>query len=236
MTGRDLVSASLRLIGAIASGDSMAAQEATDGLSALNRMLASWSTESLLVNAKVREVFPLVPGQQAYTMGVTGNFNTSRPLKIEAALIQVTGSSQPPELALQVLNMEQFASIVVKGVTSSIPTYLYCEGTNPLETLNLWPIPSTLQSIVLYSWKPLSTFPDINTDVVFPPGYDEALIYNLAIRLAPEYGKSTPGEVMQIATDAKAAIKRMNTKPQYLQIDDGIASKSGGWNWMTGET
>ena len=38
------------------------------------------------------------------------------------------------------------------------------------------------------------------------PGYEEALVYNGAIRLAPEYGKSAPGEIVIIAKESKANI------------------------------
>lgn len=234
MTGGDLITASLRLIGVLAPGESLPAQEAIDGLAAINRMIATWSNESLFINAKTREVFPLVVGQGVYTMGVGGNFNTSRPQKIENALLQILSTSPVVELPIEIFNQDQFASITIKTLQSQIPTYLYPEGTNPLETLNLWPVPSQANNLVLYSWKPLAQIASLTTVLAFQPGFEEVLIYNGAIRLASEYGKTPSPLVIEIASSNKAAIKRMNTRPEYLQVDDALRSKPAVWNWMTG--
>lgn len=48
MTGREAVAASLRKLGAIASGESLTADMASDGIAELNRMLQSWSTEEYM--------------------------------------------------------------------------------------------------------------------------------------------------------------------------------------------
>lgn len=234
MTGRDLVSASLRLIGALAPGETLEAQEATDGLAALNRMIGSWSTESLLIFARVRESFAITASVQSYTMGVGGDFNTSRPQKIDEAYLSVAGSTTV-EYPVRILSLSEWASIGVKSISSEIVTDLYAEGTYPLETINLYPNPSVANSLVLWSWKPLTSVTTLDTVISLPPGYEEALIYNLAIRLSPEYGRPVVAEVASIATDSKAAIKRMNHKPSYLRVDDVPADHGSGFNILTGD-
>lgn len=236
MTGRDLVTASLRVLGVAAPGESIAAQEAVDGLAAINRMIASWSNERLFINAVVREVFPLVPGQAAYTMGVGGNFNTTRPQRIESALLQVTGTSPVIERTIDILNQDEYASIISKTLGSQIPICLYEEGTYPLDTLNLWPVPSTAYNLVLYSWKPITQITTLDTVLAYQPGFEEALIYNGALRLAPEYGKMPSQEVMGVASESKAAIKRMNTAPSYLRVDAALMQNPPNLNIYTGET
>src|SRR5689334_6075004 len=112
----------MRLIGALASGEALTSNESNDGLRSLNDLIDSWSTESLLIPNKVREVFPLVPGQQSYSMGSGGNFNTSRPLKIENALIQFTSTTPVSELPMKLLNKDEYANIIQKSLASSFPT------------------------------------------------------------------------------------------------------------------
>lgn len=236
MTGRDILSASLRLIGALASGESLEAAQATDGLAALNRMMANWSTESLLIYDKVRETFPTVASQQTYTMGVGGNFNTTRPLQIESALIQIAGTSPAAELPLKILNLDEYSTIILKTLTSSIPQYIYTEGAFPLENVSLWPVPNSVQTLVLYSWKALSSWTTLSTDVSLPPGYDESIIYNLAIRLGPEYSRPISQEIMAIAMETKANLKRMNFRPDYLRVDSALRGQSRAFNYYTGET
>jgi hypothetical protein len=60
------------------------------------------------------------------------------------------------------------------------------------------------------------------TELTLPPGYKEAIVHNLAIKLAPEYGKSAPVEVINSAVEGKASIKRLNMKPLYLHGDPEI--------------
>jgi hypothetical protein len=211
----------------------MASNEGEDGLSSLNDMIDSWSNENLLINTKVREVFPLVAAQSSYTMGPTGNFNTTRPLKIELALMQDAGTLI--ETPVEIFTKEQFASISLKTLTSNDPQYIYPTGSYPLETVHVWPVPTEANNLVLYSWKPLATLANLSTEFSLPPGYGRALKYNLALELAPEYGRAVPELVAMIAAESKANIKRMNSKPNYLLVDKSLISNGSGFNWMTGE-
>jgi len=92
MTGLDLVSRSLSLIGVLASGETPSGAESSDGLSFLNDLLDSWNAERLMVFTITREAFDsngnpfyLTLGKQDYTMGTGGNFNFPRPARIERA-------------------------------------------------------------------------------------------------------------------------------------------------------
>lgn len=234
-TSRDLINSSLRLLGVLASGEAAGAAEATDGLASLNDLIDSWSTESLLIPNKVREVFPLISGQQTYTMGTGGNFDTSRPMKIENALVQIPGGSPVTEIPVKILTKDEYVRIVQKTATSSFPQYLYPDNANPLTSLSFWLVPNQSLNVVLYSWKPLAQLANLSTALSLPPGYSRALRYNLAVELAPEYGRTVAQEVAAIASESKAAIKRMNHVPQYLQVDDALRARPATWNWMTGE-
>jgi hypothetical protein len=232
-TALTLIMGSMRLLGLLASGEPPTASEQTDGLAALNDMLDSWSTESLLIPNKVREVFPLVASQQSYTMGTGGNFNTSRPMKIENALVQLVGTSPALELPMQILTKDEYAGITLKALLSTFPLYAYIEGTYPLETINVWPVPQATNNLVLYSWKPLAELSTLQTALSLPPGYQRALRYALAIELAPEFGKQVSETILGIAMEAKQNLKRMNFKPQYLRVDDALLGNSGVYDWRT---
>lgn len=222
MTGRELISASLRLIGAIAPGETLAASEATDGLAALNRMIGTWSNEKLLINAITAETaLTLTPGDGTITMGTAGDF-TTRPQSIDAAMIRDSSTDNPVRL----LTLAEYAAIPNKNVQSTYPTSLYDDGGYPLRTLTLYPVPSAAMQLVLYTFRAITSIATIDTSVSLPPGYEDALTYNLAMRLAPEYGKSTPSEVGMIAADSKAAIKRANHRPAYLSVDPALLTRS----------
>lgn len=235
-TARDLIEGSLRLIGALASGESASASEAANGLTSLNDLIDAWSTELLLIPNKVREEFALTGNQQTYTMGTGGDFDTTRPQKIEDALIQFTANVPVLELPMKILNTPEYAGIFLKEITSKFPTLLYSDNAFPLANITVWPVPdNATYSLVLYSLKALTSLANLSTSLSLPPGYQRALRYALAIDLAPEYGKTPSPVVIAIADQAKAEIKRMNAEPRYLRVDDALVGKSKVWNYRTGE-
>lgn len=231
-TARDLIKGSLRLIGAIASGETPTADEQADALSVLNDMLDSWSNENLTINAKTIDTFTLVPSQAVYTYGLTGNFNSARPQKIEFATIKDVNGIEFP---LDIINQDQWAAIQLKTIQAQIPRRLFAEGSYPFERVNLWPVPSVANSLVVYAWKPLTQIATVNTSLSVPAGYKKALRYNLAIELAPEYGLSASAEVIAGATEGKENIKRMNVKPIYVKADEALVDRRYAFNILTGE-
>lgn len=236
MTVRDLINGSLRLIGVLAEGESPSAQAQNDALSALNDFMDSLSTQSLMIYAKTRESFDLVPSQQTYTFGTGGNFNSSRPQLIENAGIMAPGTAPQCEIQMRIMNKDEFAEIMLKTQQSTIPLFLYDDGQYPLTNVNLWPVPSVVTQLILYSWKALSRFSTVDDTVEFPPGYARMLRYNFAIELSAEYGKEPSQSVVAIATSSKAEVKRMNSKPLHLETDPALNMQTRVFNWRTGDT
>lgn len=230
----DLIAGSLRLIGALSSSEVPAGQEQHDAFNALSDMLDRWSTNGLVVFDKIIEPFTLVAGQQSYTIGTGGDFDTVRPQKILNAGIQFAGISPATELPVNIINLDQWSEIIVKDIQSTLPIALYLEDSFPLAVINLWPVPSAANILNLYSWKPLTPFASASTVISLPPGFAEALRYNLAVRLAPEYGKTPREDIVQIAMDSLADLKRMNTKPVYLEIDSDLMGRKQYFNWRSG--
>lgn len=222
-TAADIIKGSLRLLGAIATGETPSASETADGLSALNDMLDSWSNEGLAVFAREREVFALTPSLQAHTMGTSGTFNTTRPNDIEEVKI-LSGTL---ETHVEIINFEQWSQVGIKSTASDIPTQVYIERGFPLLTLNFWPIPSVANSAVIYSRKSLTAFALSSTTVSLPPGYSESLKFNLAVRLAPEFGTAASAEVIAFAMESKDNLKRANLRPQYLDGSEISCMASG---------
>lgn len=66
-----------------------------------------------------------------------------------------------------------------------------------------------------------------NVSVDMPPGYLEALIYSLAVRLAPDYNLNAPAEVAAIASGALSNIKIQNTRVPTLRTDRELQGGSG---------
>jgi hypothetical protein len=230
MTARDIISGSLRLINAIASGETPTAAELADGLSSFNDMLESWSNDGLLVPTQTTEALTLVSAQASYTIGAAQNFNTVRPMIIERASVS-DGAYETP---LAILTPNEYAEIPDK-TTQGRPTKLFFDPTVPFGTIKLWPVPSSALTLNLHSRKPLTSFAAATDTVNMPTGYARALRYNLALELAPEYGKEPSALVVAAADDSKQVLSRVNYKPSLMTPDCyGIAERKQ-YNIVTGE-
>lgn len=234
-TVRDLIKGSMRLLGALSTGETPSADELSEGLFALNDMVESWSTEGLIIPTMVREAFTLTAGTQTYTMGTGGSFNTTRPLVIEGAALEDQSATPKLEIPVAVLTPIEWAALPLKTMSSTLPTKLYAEGTSPLETVNIWPNPTVANKLVIYSRKAISSFAGANTTISLPPGYFRALKYNLAIEWAPEFGKDPSAVVVAIAERSLANIKRKNKRPRFLKVDDALMGKKTWADWRTGD-
>jgi hypothetical protein len=193
-------------------------------------MIAGWSNEGLLIHAITAETaLTLTPGDATVTMGTSGDI-TTRPQEIVAAKIKVGTQEYPVKL----LSVSEYAAIPNKSIDGTIPQALYDDGGYPQRTLTLYPVPSVANQLLLFTKRALSEIASLDTSVSLPPGYDRALIYNLAIELSPEYGRPVPEAVAMTAMDSKAGLKRKNHRSSYLRVDSALKVR-GGFNIITGE-
>jgi len=214
----DLIKSSMRLIGAIATGETPTADEANDGLLVLNDMLENWSTESLSVWGSSNRTFNLVPAQRTYTIGPAGDWNTQRPQDIDDAYCTFSGVDFP----VKVISQEQYNEINLKSMAQPIVERLLYVNEFPLGVITVWPVPTQAAPITL-TMQRILTFPVALTDVLTgPPGYLKALRYCLAVEFAPEFGMEPPPTVVAVANDAKGDYKRANMPLVVAQYDAAL--------------
>jgi hypothetical protein len=234
----DLIAGSLRLLGAVASGESPSASESEDALYALNALIDTWKLESLMVYNISPQAFALVPGQKMYTMGTGGNWNAERPVQIDSMFLQYTGTGTggplPLNLPIKLLNQDQYNAIIVPNTASTFPTAAYVSDDFPLRQIFLWPVPQINYSVNVFTWGLIDGFGAITDDIALPPGYERMLRFNLALELAAEFGLTPSQTVAAGALDAKSAVKRNNIKPLFMACDSGVTRRKTGFNWLTG--
>ena len=234
----DLITSALHLINVLASGETVDAATANDALFVFQGMIDSWNAESLMIFTDTRLVFPLTVGQQAYTYGIGGDFNSPRPAAIDRMSIMWLGNpAQPLELPMAYLTTAEWQAIPVKNIQSSLAQYCWDDGGFPFRTLSFWPIPNALNNVVIYPWVALAAPATLQTQLSFPPGYQQALRYNLAALLAAEF-PPVPAEIMQmvvaIAMQSKAVIKAMNQPIIDLRCDPALNARGGGlYDWRS---
>jgi hypothetical protein len=209
----EAINAAGRKLGVVVSGESMTDNQLADGLSALQAMLRSWAAEQINVFASVREEFTLTPGTYEYSLGESAaDFDTIRPNKILSGTIVEDDVTH----YLDVIGSNKYNQVTLKTVQDT-PYYLYPNYTFPNITLYFYPVPSTADTLTLESLKPFtetSSFTATSDTLSFPSHYEEAIIYNLAIRLAPEFSKPISNEVLGIAISSHKRITTLNSGNQ----------------------
>ena len=101
----------------------------------------------------------------------------------------------------------------------------------PDVTVTLWPVPSAAMSLYLWSNKLITSFPDLTTDVVLPPGYERAIAYSLSEEIAPEYEVPVSASVVMKAAQARKNIKRINTQVPLMTMPYGIPANGMFYDW-----
>ena len=115
MTGQNIIDASLRQLGVIASGESPTAEESADALATMNRMIEGWN--------------------QLLRMTLAGSYASA-----------------------------------------------------------------------LYTFTPIATFATLATSSALLEAYNHAIIFNLAVELASEFGKEVPASVAAIAAQSRQQV------------------------------
>jgi len=207
MTVQDVITGALRLLGVYGAGDPPEDEDLTDGLFALHEMLNDWNAQHLTVYTIVERVLTVTAGTGTYTIGHGGGFDVARPVKIESAgIIQANNVRSD----LKIDTSAEWATIPEKTATGKLPLRMYSDHDYPLSTIKFWPIPSQNCSLDLYVWEELTDDLDLGNALDLPPSYGRAIHYNLAVALAPEYGRDPGPIVMGIAQQSKQELFALN--------------------------
>lgn len=219
-TIREIVTGSLRLLEVIGAGEAPTAEDAADALSSLSSMMDSWSIDGNKVFTESVETFNLVAGTDTYTIGSGGTFNATRPVKIRAATINAADSTTS---VLKIMSAEEYASQPDKFI-SGLPYGVYYDSGYPLSTFRFTYIPNQAYVLKLYSEKPLTIYSSLNDTLVAPQGFERALRFNLAVEIAPEYGKEPSPLILSTATESRRTVENYigTNDKNTMQVDDAL--------------
>jgi hypothetical protein len=225
----DIIRSSFKKIGVLAGGEAMPADEGADALSTFQMMISAWSNETLMIPLSTVITHTLMPQYSEYTIGIydgvlpipDNHIETVRPQAYLSTFIRsVDGADYP----VKTMTQDMWTRISRKD-TVSRPSRMYIRDGYPMDTLLLSSAPYENEVLHLQIQQPLEGFIQNNALVdtlIVPSGYEQALIYNLAIELAPEYGKQVDQIVFGMAQKSKANIKRMNANIPRLRVDKGL--------------
>jgi len=215
-TAAELINGSLRLIGQLAEEEVPSAATSQDALTAMNQMIDSWNTESLMIFNTQDQTFSWPPSQASRTLGPTGSFLGTRPLEVLDSTYFVDPTNGV-SYGIKIINQQQYNGIAVKTVTSTYPQVLWINMEFPDILLTVYPVPTRLLTWHIISVDPITGPVNLATDILLPPGYIRAFRYNLALEFCNEFGVEPMPQTARIAMTSKRNLKRVNQ-------DDGVMS------------
>jgi hypothetical protein len=214
----------------IGPGRTPSSAQFQDALDEVNRLIDSLDTDRLFIYSRDTAQLPL-SGAKSYTIGtstdpnVIPDFNGPRPEFIESANA-VSNTTPPVRYPLAVVDDLEWAAISVQDVGNSIPEVLYCDRAYPIATLYLYPQPIAGYLLELFAWHLVPQFLSAQDTVVLPPGYLDAIVLNLAIRLAPHFQRPVDADVRLQARESLMRLMSLNA-PKPIADTSGLSCGCG---------
>src|SRR5262245_16734473 len=204
-----------------------------DAIEELTRFIGSLNCDPLNIYSFDIETFPLKKGQKTYTIGQDpegvrcADWDVPRPQGIQYA--NVIWQTNPPPLRypVQILTDQQWANVRMQDIGNTIPWALYTDGSYPISTVYIYGQPMADMLLELYLWHSIPAFQALTDVVVLPPGYEDALVLNLACRLAPHFQRAISPDVTAQARESLMRLQSYNA-PQPIADTNGLCR--GGWD------
>lgn len=199
----------------------------TFALARLQDMLSSWSAKGITVPYYTTENFTLTVGQAVYTIGLSANSpdltsSTGRPIEIVSAWIRISDDDHPVDVNM---SRSEFARVVNKDQTQR-PKRLWYDPQYPNGTIRF-----DAEADVAYDFHIITTkpFDEINTIAALtdtfslPEELNEAMVYNLALRLASNKNNALSEDDRRIARESLNIVEERNavdrlTQPNRLDV------------------
>lgn len=237
--GTGLINPALRKAGVmLAPGRTPSPEQYADALGELNRLVGNLNCDRLNIYSVATQQFSLDPPKPSYTIGIStppADFPVARPQGIEAANIIGDGGSSPIRYRLAIVTADQWAEITYPMLPGTIPTVLYNDRASPVSTLYLYGQPAPGQLLELFTWTMVPTFSAVTDAVELPPGYEDAIVLNLAVRLAPQYQLPVHPDVRLEARLSLMRVESINAPRPVAEFAGFGCGCGNDWNIYSGE-
>lgn len=219
-TPLNIIQLALKDCGAFGVGQSPRADDINDAMTKLNQMVGEWSRKRWLVY-ELLEAFITSTGANPYTIGPGGQFNISpRPNVISAAFMrQPINGGLPVDYPLEIiLAREDYSQIAVKSMVA-FSSYLFYDTGFPMGNIYTWPVvPANNYEIHIIYKNDIQQFTSLNETIILPLEYRNALQWNLAMRLCPQYQLDVHPVVAAMAKDSLNVIRGANPQVGRLHM------------------
>lgn len=191
----NIIKAALRKCGALAEGETPSTESITNCSQALNNIVLRFATLGMPLWKRIEQTVTIVAGTKDYTI--------NNVLQVtQVVLKDTTGGTQ-----YELIPKDRYDYNRLPSNTSGLPVhYTFIPGLEN-GTLTLWPTPdtgaATNKTLLVTYQKEFDGFTASGDTPDFPAYWTDAIIYELAVNIAPEYGVPLQDRAM-LKGEAKA--------------------------------
>lgn len=199
-TAGDIVTRAMRQVTILSSGENPTDEEMDDGINELNGMLKTWQVEAnLFRNATATLTIPAGTGAATLPTDVRA---------INSARHVISATNERP---LNLWNRDEWMALPNRATVGAYPTAFVLNKTIDGLELRIWPVPATDITVNLDYSRVAETVTAPNQTVDVPQDWTEAVVYNLASRIAGMFGASRtdPQAVQRVDARANALYQRL---------------------------
>jgi hypothetical protein len=175
----------------------------------LQRMLDNWANDNLLVYSESAETLPLTANQATYSSALLSG--GTRPVAVTGMYVLYGTVSYP----ISMIDSNTYNSFGIKTI-AAIPQYCYYNPTFATGLFTFFPVPYAAMTAYVYVVRPLAGTLTLATDLVLPPGYEHAIVANLAKEICRPFGQQLTPDIILHAKESMAKIKRANV--QFIEL------------------
>lgn len=238
---RSIIINALVELGIVRPGATVDAALMATGLDRIQSMIDAWGANRLTLSLQLRTQFTMSSGDSSIQIGPGAAVNIGRPVWINSITYINPGSSPEQETLIGQMDDDGFAALSIKELSSALPLQSFYQTnlSDALGTLFLWPQVNQDVDIVIYTPQAVAVPATLDVDLIGPPGYRDAFMYGLALRLMTPLAVAAESVPLLVGPDGLAArawttMTRPNIAPGVLGIDAALVPNSGaGYNVLS---
>jgi len=184
-----IITQALRKIQIGVGGETLADEYASAGVDALNTLIRTWAVDGVRLWLNETQTVTLVAGTSQYTL-------SPRTLEVFQAYRRSDGTDDIP---VRIFTREEYSRLPNKTTTGA-PYAVWIDRRIGTSVATVYPVPTSAEvassmTLRLDVKRQIEDVTATTEEIEFPPEWLKALIYNLAVELAPEFNKQ-PSELV----------------------------------------
>jgi len=202
LTRNQYIEAALRKLNVLAAGQTPTSEDYTNGTLAFNALIGEFRSLGMPLWARSSYSFSPTLNVVSYNIGSGQTLNTPYPIKILQAYRQDSGNTTKIDIEVT----PDFNFNLLPSSSGGSPIKLTYQPKVNLGIIKLWPTPdatAVTSTITIVYQRPTEYMSTATDTADIPEEWTNAFIYNLAERLAPEWGIPLPDrrELAKISKD-----------------------------------